>query len=260
MALLSLFLWSTALISSSAATLYLEEFNADVIINSTGKWRTHNTASGTLAANPYGGTGVTTGTAAPTADASNRYAYVQNAPGAALTVDYFLFTSAVTDAAKFTTPIVPNQNSSLTASWIQNTGGDVTGMSYHFTVLVNNVWYATGNAYTGSGSRSLNLLSVDDWYAITFNPGVAMSLDTTGASVSFQELFGANQTISGLGFYINDLPGAPITDPPTSNHRTVRFDNLLIDGVAVPEPIQPLLLAMSVMMTLLHRRKPRASD
>lgn len=251
---------------ASAATLFSENFTGDTVGQTTGTWRGFNTINVTGTA--YGASGVTTGSAAPTAELGNSYLYAQNnsSPNnATTTVDYFLFSTTATAGAGLFTGLTPTNYADFTVSWQQNVGGSMVKnsvtMSYYFTVQVNGNWYATP-----SGSASVpaqNLYSIDllnaTWYPVAFNQGTSMSLNTSGGSQTSSSLFAGGQSITGVGYYIKDLPGAnpTVPGPPViEDYRTIRFDNLAINGTGlVPEPGRAFLLALSLGLFGIRRRR-----
>jgi hypothetical protein len=184
------------------------------------------------------------------------YGYVQNAPGSTTTVDYFIHTTASTDAPKFTAPAVPESYSILQASWYQNTGGSVSSMSYSFAVQVEDVWYASGTSFTGGSPgtlRTLDLLA-SSWYEIDFELGGAqasLDLDKSGTAVVYEDLFGEGESITGYGYYINDLAGSS----GSTSYNTVRFDTLTVNGTAVPEPGRAVLMVVALGTVALRRRR-----
>lgn len=239
-------------VTSQAATIYTETFTtpATSIGQASGTWRGYNSIN--INGSTYGGMGITTGSAAPTGDSGNHYLYAQNntPAGATTTVDYFFHTTTATAPAAFDA-FTPSEHVSLHATWVQNTGGTVTGMSYYLTAQVAGSWYAAstgGTGYSGSGAFSLDLLNAE-WQAVTFIPGTSLSLNTAGPSIHSSVLFASSESITGLGFYIKDLPGANVGPP--NDYRTIRFDNLSI----VPEPGRSVLFALSLGLMLLRRRR-----
>lgn len=262
-------LWN-ATSPAPAAQLYLETFSSPTTFGSSGTWRGYNTSSATLAGPPlYGNAGITSSNAgaspitAPSGNTLDPYLFAQNATSTSstTTVDYFFFTTVTTASASFAnfTPSTPSSYSQLSATWQQNTGGTMTGMKYYFTVQVGGTWYgaSTGDAgYTGASAPSSATYSLDllnaNWYAVNFSAGSSMSLDPSGVSLTSSSLFGSSNSITGLGFYVKDFPGANTTG---SDFRTIRFDNLAINATAVPEPGRCLLLATALGVFLLRRRR-----
>lgn len=250
---------------ATAATLFTENFTSDTVGQTSGTWRSFNTIN--VTGTTYGGTGVTTGSAAPTAELGNSYLYAQNnsPSNATTTVDYFMFSTAVTAGAGLFTGLTPTNYADFTASWQQNVGGSMTKnsvtMSYYFAVQVNGNWYATP-----SGTASVpaqNLYSVDllnaTWYPVTFDQGTSLSLNTFGGSQTSSSLFAGGLSITGVGFYVKDLPGANATiagPPVVEDYRTIRFDNLAINGTAlVPEPGRAFLMLLALGVFGARRRR-----
>lgn len=240
----------------SAATLFSENFTGDTVGQTSGIWRAFNTINVTGAT--YGGFGTTSGVSSPTGENPNPYLYAQNntPSGATTTVDYFLFSNASTAGAGLFTGLTPSTYGDFTASWQQNTGGTVTGMTYYFTVLVNGTWYATASGTVDVPAQ--NLYSIDllnaTWYAVDFTQGSSLALNTGGASQTSSALFGGGQSITGVGFYVKNLPGA--NAGPPDDYRTIRFDNLTLAGTAlVPEPGRALLLSLALGTLLMRRRR-----
>ncbi|MCW0217860.1 MAG: PEP-CTERM sorting domain-containing protein [Prosthecobacter sp.] len=237
----------------SAATLFTENYTGETIGQGTGTWRGYNTIS--VAGTSYGGVGITTGATAPSGETGNHYLYAQNntPSGATTTVDYFLFSSAATSSASLFTDLVPADFSEFSASWQQNVGGGMTGMSYYFAVQVDSAWYATSSFVTDGSLPNLRTLDLldSDWYAVSFLEGTSMALDTSGTPLTSDSLFGSGDSITGLGFYIKNLPGANVGPP--SDYRTIRFDNLTIAGA--PEPSRVFLLTFSLGAIGFRRRR-----
>lgn len=241
----------------SAATLFMEDFTGETVGQSTGSWRSFNSINVTGTA--YGGTGITNGTTSPTGENPNPYLYAQNntPSGATTTVDYFLFTTTDTAnlGASAFTGLVPADYSAFSASWQQNTGGTMTGMSYYLTVQVDGAWYATPSGVVdgpAANQYQVDLLSAS-WYTVDFTQGTSMSLDTGASTISSSTLFGPGEAITGLGFYVKNLPGA--NPSPATDYRTIRFDNLTITGA--PEPSRVMLLGLAFAGLALQRRRAR---
>jgi hypothetical protein len=237
----------------SAATLFTEDYTGETIGQSTGTWRGYNTIS--VTGTPYAGVGITTGSSAPSGETGNRYLYAQSSTpnGGTTTVDYFLYSSAATSSASLFTNLVPADFTEFSASWQQNASGAMTGMSYYLAVQVNDVWYATSSFVTDGSLPNLRTLDLldSDWYAISFLEGTSMSLDTSGTALTSDSLFDSGESITGLGFYVKNMPGA---DPDNAtDYRTIRFDNLTIAGA--PEPSRSLLLVFSLGAIGFRRRR-----
>ncbi|SKA86162.1 PEP-CTERM protein-sorting domain-containing protein [Prosthecobacter debontii] len=238
----------------SAATLFMEDFTGESVGQATESWRSFNSVN--VAGTAYGGTGITNGVSSPTGENPNPYLYAQNstANGGTTTVDYFLFTTSTTATlgASAFTGLVPADYSAFSASWQQNTGGTMTGMSYYLTVQVDGAWYATpsgGVDGPGANQYQVDLLNAS-WYAVSFTQGTSMSLDTGASTISSSTLFGPGEAITGLGFYVKNFPGANTTG---SDFRTIRFDNLTITGT--PEPSRAMLLGLALTGLVLRRRR-----
>lgn len=232
----------------SAATLFYEDFNSDTM---GGTWRGYNTFS--VAGTPYGSMGLISGATNSPTGQSDPYMFAQNntPSGATSPADYFFYTSTATVGASAFAGLVPADYSVFSATWNQNTGGSMTGMSAYLTVLVDNQWYATS---VGSAVAT-NLYSVDflaaSWFPVSFTAGTSMSLSTTGTPTASSALFTPGQTIDGLGFYVKNLPGA--SPSPATDYRTIRFDNLTV--AAAPEPGRFMLLGLAAGGLLLRRRR-----
>lgn len=239
--------------SLHGATLFSETFDGESIGQSTGTWRGYNSLN--ISGGAYGGVGITTGTTAPTGATGNPYLYAQNntPAGATTTVDYFLFTTAATSSAGLFTSLVPADFSEFKASWQQNTGGTMSGMSYHMTVLVNDVWYASTSAVSDTSGTNLYSLDFQNaaWYEVTYVAGGSMSLSLEGSGITTTDLFGSGEAIDGIGFYVRSLPGA--SPSPATDYRTIRFDNLTVTGV--PEPGRAALLGFALASLMLRRRR-----
>lgn len=77
-----------------------------------------------------------------------------------------------------------------------------------------------------------------------------MSLDT-GTTYSFATLFGAGQSVTGIGFYGTIAAGIPASEGVSATTRTLRIDNLSI----VPEPGSMVLLGASLAGFGVRRRR-----
>ena len=222
----------------SGATIYNETFETSTF-GSVNDWRGYNTPTGAIVTAPYGA-GITTGSSAP---GTNRYMYAQNAISATTTSNYFLYSTSTVAA------FAPSTYTGLTASWAKNNGGsDIP--TYYLTVQVGSSWYAANTAYTtgtATVGSPLNLLTAQ-WYDLTFTPNSALSLNTSSTR-NYTSLFGAGQTITGLGFYIANLPGSTSGD----QYRTIRFDDLVIN--AVPEPGRAMLMFFGAAFLVTRRRR-----
>lgn len=232
----------------SAATLFFEDFNSDVMGQS---WKGYNTFS--VAGTPYGSLGFTTGIANSPTGQSDPYMYAQNntPSGATTAADYFFYSTTTTAGAPAFASLVPADFSAFSASWNQNTGGTMTGMTSYLTVQVDGLWYATASGTPGAQNLyTVNLLTAS-WYAVSFTEGTSMSLNTAASTISSSTLFGPGEVITGLGFYVKNLPGASPT--PATDYRTIRFDNLAVSGV--PEPGRAALFMLSLGCLALRRRR-----
>lgn len=236
-----------ACIPAQAATLFFEDFNSDTL---TTTWRGYNTS--TISGTPYGSMGFTAGAGnSPTGSISN-YMYAQNNTpnGATSPADYFFFTNTATIGASAFSSLLPSNYDAFNATWHQNTGGGMAGMSSYFTVQVDGAWYASAIGTAGAGNLyTLNLLTAT-WLPISFTAGTSMSLDTSATGTLGSSLFGG-ETITGLGFYVKNLPGA--SPSPAVDYRTVRFEDLTISGV--PEPSRAVLLGLALGCMALRRRR-----
>ncbi len=170
------------------------------------------------------------------------YIYVQKwgvTNGVTLDTDAMLRTTSLT-------PFAPSAYTSLTASWHRNGN---SAASIRFMIQTGGIWYVadTPTNGTGNGTVSFPALSFDllasNWTTLGTNVSIG---DTSG--ISYSTLFGAGQTITGVGLYIDNLE-VNATDGLT----TARFDNLTIEGV--PEATTALLGMMGMPLLCLRRRK-----
>lgn len=164
--------------------------------------------------------------------ALNDYLYFQNLDGPSSDMDYFAHTSTGSSFLPFS----PNQFSTLNATWLVSRDGFATNGGYYLAIQAGGVWYSsTINAATQgtSGTIAIDLRS-SAW--VTINEVVGTSLGRGTTSSTYDQLFSAGQQITGVGFYVDDLSAAIGTStPPTIAYRTLRIDNLVISGDAVPE-------------------------
>ena len=184
--------------------------------------------------------------------ALNDYLYFQNINAATSDMDYFAHTSTGSNFSSFS----PGQYSTLGAGWLVSRDALATGGGYYFAIQTGGVWYSstTDAASQGtSGLISLNLLT-SQWVAINENVGVSLGRDTT--ALTYSQLFSSGQQITGVGFYVDNLSAALASgDPPISSFRTLRIDNLIISGDAVPEAGTSLLALTGLGTLLLGRRR-----
>ena len=92
----------------------------------------------------------------------------------------------------------------------------------------------------GNPISPFNLLTTD-WTEL--GSGVSFGSDTGN---TYSDLFGTGQTVTGIGFYIDNLAVG-------TNTSTVRFDNLVIDGV--PEPSSVICGLTGGLLFGLRRRR-----
>ncbi len=227
------------------ATLFFEDFNSDSL---TTTWRGYSTAS---AGTSYGNMGFTTGQANSPVGGPSVYMYAQNntTTGSTTAADYFFLTNTATVSAAAFSSLVPSNYDAVNATWYQNTGGGMAGMSSYFAVQVEGKWYASTIGTATANLYTLNLLTAT-WRLINFTAGTSMSFDPAVAGTLGSTLFDG-ETITGLGFYVKNLPGA--SPSPAVDYRTIRFEDLTISGV--PEPSRAVLLGLALGCIVLRRRR-----
>ena len=112
-------------------------------------------------------------------------------------------------------------------------------------------WYISDTNINGTGNGTVTYpaLSLDLLASTWTNLGANVSFGgTTG--ITYATLFGGGQTITGIGFYIDDL----VVETGT-NASTARFDNLAIDGTLIPEPSTSLLGVFGFSLIVFRRKK-----
>jgi|GEM_PF-5848152 len=172
--------------------------------------------------------------------------------------DYFLYTTS-----QVTTPISLLGHQSLTANWQQSSSNLNVGVRFAIQ-LDNGNWYVDStpniNAVTGGATsfvgQSADLLT-SSWYALNFETGV-MNPDTT-TTLTYNDLLLAGSEITGVGFYIEDLPAASATSNTAGTVQqgftTMRVDQVIIDATAVPEPSRAILLGLGVLGVMMNRKR-----
>lgn len=172
----------------------------------------------------------------------NAYIFAQNGTTATTGTDFFFFTSTAVTGSTFSA-FTPANFTSLTATWARNATNFSSG-GYHFSVLVDGQWYATTSNHRLAGNvPPINLLSLS-WQPVTTSGSLSMG---TGTALTSNDLFGTGLSVTGVGFYVDDLP------VPTSSTITLRIDDLLIEGV--PEPSTSLLGLIGFSALAFRRKK-----
>lgn len=179
------------------------------------------------------------------------YIYVQKSAdattGSPTDIDFIMRTNDST-----ITPFAPSAYTSLTAAWQRN-GGTVAG--HRFMVQTGGAWYVSATNYTSTGagqssSPLLNLLTTT-WTNLDLSGGF-LSIGST--SSTYTSLFGSGQTITGIGFYIDNLTGAnPPVPPANAALHSFRLDTIVIEGV--PEPTSAALGLLGLSAFCFRRRK-----
>ncbi len=174
------------------------------------------------------------------------YIYIQKAGidnQATLSQDAMLRTTTLPLGA-----FAPSSYSMLTATWHRN---GQSAASIRFMVQTGGSWYISDTNINGTGNGTVTYpaLSLDLLASTWTNLGANVSFGgTTG--ITYATLFGGGQTITGIGFYIDDL----VVETGT-NASTARFDNLAIDGTLIPEPSTSLLGVFGFSLIVFRRKK-----
>lgn len=164
------------------------------------------------------------------------YVYLQK-NGGDTDMDYFLHTGSGSSLTSF----APDDYSDgLTASWIKSGETFDNGFA---SVLVNGTWYSSTTDF-GDGENPTFDFLVGSWNVINDDSGSPLSIG--GTATTSAALF-AGETIDGFGFYIENFTGS------ASGNKTVRFDNIVIEGV--PELSRALLGLTGLGALLLLRRR-----
>jgi len=181
-------------------------------------------------------------------DALEDYLFFENTDAGSADIDYFVSTATGSTFASF----APQDYTSLTASWLVSRSTSTTQAGYYVTVQVGGIWYSsTTNAASSEtgGVATVNLLT-SSWVTININPtaGTSGSLGRGTTTSTYANLFGAGQSITGFGFYVDDLSVS------STASRTLRIDNITIDGV-IPEPSVALSGLLGTRFLFLRRRR-----
>jgi autotransporter-associated beta strand protein len=153
---------------------------------------------------------------------TGNYLFAQNQLAATVTVDHFLRTTTFTD-------VDPTANPSLYATWLQS-GTDIGGATSYLAVEVDGSWYGSMDYTIANGEYTLDLFGDDvAWQAIDFVVNSTLTIGETPVLTS-AELF-ALGGISGIGYYIDDLPGSNGVSGTTGAIVTMRLDNLRVTTV-----------------------------
>lgn len=178
----------------------------------------------------------------------NAYIYAQNAPTASVGTDYFfsVSTTTATGSVAFTS-FSPSSYTTLNATW-KSAATSFTSGSVFFAVETGGSWYVTSNNYRGTAAPSLDLLT-STWKSMSLSTAGVGSLSyNTASSFTYNDLFGAGQSITGVGFYIDDM-----IVPGTGGLTTYRIDDLVISDV--PEISSSLLGLAGLSFITFRRRK-----
>ncbi|HVJ46299.1 MAG TPA: hypothetical protein VM511_07935, partial [Luteolibacter sp.] len=180
--------------------------------------------------------------------AKSGYIYAQNSAAAALGNDYFFYVSTSTATGNVTFPTFnPSTYSTLNASWLANSTSFGSGSVFFAIQLNGSAWYVTTTSYRTATSPSLDLLNLS-WRSVTLSTAGAdtLSYNTLSSSTS-SALFGPSDSITGVGFYIDDMP------VPPSGLVTYRIDDLLISDI--PETSTSLLGLIGFSALAFRRKK-----
>lgn len=244
----------------SAATLFEEQFNVDHSIgdpipatNSSIdliRWNGYSGYTGTPGTiaddTPSSSSGhrigVLTGSSAPSGDG---YLFFQHSSSATAGTDHFAYTSTALNTGF--PAIIPSAHTAVTVNWVQSLGSFSTG-AYHVAMEIDGSWYVSTTNQRGlTGSvRSFDLYSAT-WRPLDLVPGAGGYLGLGTDSSTSAELFINNLPVTGIGFYVDNLPV-----PSSSGTSTLRIDALKIESV--PEPTVSALALIGAAFLLRRSR------
>lgn len=175
----------------------------------------------------------------------NNYLVFQKTNAGTTSQDAFARTTTVSFASGLqggATSINPLDYSSLTASWNRTGEGFSSEAGYYFTVEISGTWYGSLVSPSLGDVLSHNILTAT-WHEIT-STSSSLNISTTDAG----DIFSSGDPITGIGFYIDNLTA-------TTGNRTLRIDNLVIEGTLVPEPSSAVLLSLVAFAGLRRTRR-----
>jgi len=176
-------------------------------------------------------------------EGKNAYIYAQNSAADATDFFFFVSTTTATGSVSFA-PFSPSSYTTLNASWKASATSFSSG-SVFFAVETGGSWYVTSSNYRGIASPSVSLLG-STWKSVSLSTAGEGSLSyDSGSSFTYNDLFGAGQSITGVGFYVDDLSGS-------GGLATYRMDDLVISDV--PE-ISSSLLGLAGLSSIAFRRR-----
>lgn len=183
----------------------------------------------------------------------NDYLYFQNANGPSSDMDYFAHTSTGSSFLAFS----PNQFNNLNASWRVSRDAFATDGGYYLAIqTTSGVWYSSTTNAAAQGTSGIVTINLRSSLWVTINETVGTSLGRGTVTSTYDQLFPSGQEITGVGFYVDDLSAAMGTvDPPTTVFRTLRIDNLVISGDAVPEAGTSALALSGLAFLMVRRRR-----
>ena len=243
----------------SAATLFQESFNVDHVGGDP--IPSSNSSIGLVNWNGYYGTpdsiaddspssgssyriGVLTGSSAPSGQGDG-YLFFQHSASATVGTDHFAYTSTSLNSGF--PAIIPSAHTAVSMNWVQSLGSFASG-GYYVALEINGTWHvSTTNqrALTGS-TRSFDLYSAT-WRTLDLVTGTGGHLALDSDSSTSAELFLGGNPITGIGFYVENLPV-----PGSTGTSTLRIDSLEIESV--PEPTASAL-ALAGAAILLRRSR-----
>lgn len=155
-------------------------------------------------------------------------------------MDFFAHTNQAAGQSTFTSFAPDDYSAGLTATWTKF-GDNYAG--FYVSVLVDGTWHASTTSISGALANPVFDFLNSDWVDVLDSTSAPLSLATT--TTDSATLFGG-KTIDGFGYYVDNLVGI------NTGGRTLRIDNISIDGV--PEPSAALLSLLGAELFLRRKR------
>ncbi|HSJ04495.1 MAG TPA: hypothetical protein VK956_18645, partial [Verrucomicrobium sp.] len=203
------------------ATVYYENFQGGTF-GASGIWNGIRAGSATIGAPNNASIFALAEGSSGSGPGTGNYLFVQHTANTSTTENYLLYDQGIT-------AFNPGDHESLYVTWAKNWNNPAY---YRLAVKVDDgvnpaKWYATTTSPHGTNGATLatatDLLTAS-WYELTATAGPSGDISPiTTSTLTYDQLFGAGAQITGIGYYVNAMPG-------TTALTTMRLDNLTVSS------------------------------